>query len=301
MKTKIVCILGPTGVGKSKIGVEIAKKFNGEIISADSVQIFSEFNIGSAKINKDEMQGIEHYLIDCVTPIEEFTAFDYVEMAKKTIEKIVAKGKLPIFVGGTALYIKALIENYNFGATEKNDKIRDFLKNELEEKGLSFLVKQLENTYPEIAKTIDKNNAQRVVRALEIAFANKEKTKSQSHYDCLIFALNKDREELYSQINKRVDIMIDQGLVEEVKNLIEKYDQNIQPFKAIGYKEVLPYLKGEYSKEKMTDLIKQHTRNYAKRQITFIKSLKEAKWVDCKNLDKAEQEIEMELKKWLKV
>ncbi len=300
MKPKIIVILGPTGVGKSKMGIEIAKKYNGEIISADSVQVFYNFNIGSAKIKPEEMQGVKHHLIDVVLPSQEFSAFDYVSNAKILIDKIISKNKLPIFVGGTALYIKSLIENYNFGGVEKNNEVRNLLQKELEEKGLDYLFEKLEYLSPEIAKTIDKNNSQRVVRALEIALSNNKKSKAESEYDCLIFALNKDRSELYSQINKRVDLMIEEGLIDEVKFLLTKYGENVQPFKAIGYKEVLPYLKNEYSKEKMIELIKQHSRNYAKRQITFIKSINDVKWIDCDVFTDAKNEIEMEIEKWLK-
>ena len=255
MKQKVVVILGPTGVGKSKIGVEIANKFNGEIISADSVQIFKDFNIGSAKITEEETKGIKHHLIDFVSPNKEFTVYNFVSNAKLKIKEISSKNKLPIIVGGTALYVKSLIENYNFGETERDLSVR----------------KELE----------------------------KEKTKSESEFDFLIFALNKDRKALYEQINRRVDVMIKDGLVDEVKSLVEKYGTQVQPFKAIGYKEVLPYIQNKYSKQEMIDLIKQHSRNYAKRQITFIKNIKETKWIDTADFDNAKSEIETEIEKWL--
>ena len=299
MKQKVVVILGPTGVGKSKIGVEIANKFNGEIISADSVQIFKDFNIGSAKITEEETKGIKHHLIDFVSPNEEFTVYNFVSNAKLKIKEISSKNKLPIIVGGTALYAKSLIENYNFGETERDLSVRKELEKELLEKGIDYLFKKLKNLNQEMAKSIDKNNSVRLIRAIEIAIAEKEKTKSESEFDFLIFALNKDRQALYEQINRRVDVMIKDGLVDEVKSLVEKYGTQVQPFKAIGYKEVLPYIQNKYSKQEMIDLIKQHSRNYAKRQITFIKNIKETKWIDTADFDNAKSEIETEIEKWL--
>ena len=246
MKTKVVAILGPTGVGKSSMGIDIAKKFNGEIISADSVQIFKEFDIGSAKINQFQMQDIKHYAIDIVQADENFTTYDFVVYAKECIDKIVKQGKLPIIVGGTALYVKALLENYNLGAT-KNDNLRNQLQAQLNEKGLEFLSDNLKELAPEEAKKIDLKNPQRVIRALEIVLSKQNKCKQESLYDYKIFALNRDREELYKIINSRVDEMIKQGLENEVRSLLEKYGDGVQPFKAIGYKEFLTYFKNDYS------------------------------------------------------
>ena len=191
MKPKIVAILGPTGVGKSKMGIEIAQKFNGEIISADSVQIYKEFDIGSAKIKSSETCGIKHYAIDIVSPNENFSAFDFVNYSKSRINQILEKGKTPIIVGGTALYIKALFENYNLGG-EKDEKLRAELENELKEFGLEFLVNKLKNLAPTKEKEIDLKNPVRVIRAIEIALSNNVKTKSESEYDYKIFALNRN-------------------------------------------------------------------------------------------------------------
>jgi len=262
VKPKIVAVLGPTGVGKSKMGIEIAQKFNGEIISADSVQIYKEFDIGSAKIKSSETCGIKHYAIDIVSPNENFSAFDFVNYSKSRINQILEKGKTPIIVGGTALYIKALFENYNLGG-EKDVKLRAELENELKEFGLEFLVNKLKNLAPEKAKEIDLKNPVRVIRAIEIALSNNVKTKSESEYDYKIFALNRNREVLYNKINERVEEMFSQGLEDEVKTLFNKYGEGVQPFKAIGYKEFIPFFKGEYTLEKVKELIKQHSRNYA--------------------------------------
>ena len=298
MKPKIVAILGPTGVGKSKMGIEIAQKFNGEIISADSVQIYKEFDIGSAKIKSSETCGIKHYAIDIVSPNENFSAFDFVNYSKSRINQILEKGKTPIIVGGTALYIKALFENYNLGG-EKDEKLRAELENELKEFGLEFLVNKLKNLAPEKAKEIDLKNPVRVIRAIEIALSNNVKTKSESEYDYKIFALNRNREVLYNKINERVEEMFSQGLEDEVKTLFNKYGEGVQPFKAIGYKEFIPFFKGEYTLEKVKELIKQHSRNYAKRQLTFIRGMKDCIWIDVENYDFAKKQIIGELKKWL--
>lgn len=298
MKPKIVAILGPTGVGKSKMGIEIAQKFNGEIISADSVQIYKEFDIGSAKIKSSETCGIKHYAIDIVSPNENFSAFDFVNYSKTRINQILEKGKPPIIVGGTALYIKALFENYNLGG-EKDVKLRAELENELKEFGLEFLVNKLKNLAPTKAKEIDLKNPVRVIRAIEIALSNNVKTKSESEYDYKIFALNRNREVLYNKINERVEEMFSQGLEDEVKTLFNKYGEGVQPFKAIGYKEFIPFFKGEYTLEKVKELIKQHSRNYAKRQLTFIRGMKDCIWIDVENYDFAKKQIIGELKKWL--
>ncbi len=298
MKPKIVAILGPTGVGKSKMGIEIAQKFNGEIISADSVQIYKEFDIGSAKIKSSETCGIKHYAIDIVSPNENFSAFDFVNYSKSRINQILEKGKTPIIVGGTALYIKALFENYNLGG-EKDEKLRAELENELKEFGLEFLVNKLKNLAPTKAKEIDLKNPVRVIRAIEIALSDNVKTKSESEYDYKIFALNRNREVLYNKINERVEEMFSQGLEDEVKTLFNKYGEGVQPFKAIGYKEFIPFFKGEYTLEKVKELIKQHSRNYAKRQLTFIRGMKDCIWIDVENYDFAKKQIIGELKKWL--
>lgn len=297
MKSKVVAIIGPTAVGKSKIGIDVAKAFNGEIISADSIAVFKEFNIGSAKIMPKQMQGVKHYGIDIVSPSEQFSTFDFVVMAKKAIKKILDQGKLPIIVGGTALYVKALIENYNLGG-KVDMNLRETLTKQLEEKGLPFMAEKLKKILGEESKEIDLKNPIRVLRALELALSGQNKTKNESEYDCKVFALIKDRQTLYNDINVRVDQMFANGLESEVRALYKKYGENAQPFKAIGYKEFLPYFKGRCTKEDMINLIKQHSRNYAKRQITFIKSMQNVCFVDGENVEEAEQLIFEEIEKW---
>lgn len=297
MKSKVVAIIGPTAVGKSKIGIDVAKAFNGEIISADSIAVFKEFNIGSAKIMPKQMQGVKHYGIDIVSPSEQFSTFDFVVMAKKAIKNILDQGKLPIIVGGTALYVKALIENYNLGG-KVDMNLRETLTKQLEEKGLPFMAERLKKILGEESKEIDLKNPIRVLRALELALSGQNKTKNESEYDCKVFALIKDRQTLYNDINVRVDQMFANGLESEVRALYKKYGENAQPFKAIGYKEFLPYFKGRCTKEDMINLIKQHSRNYAKRQITFIKSMQNVCFVDRENVEEAEQLIFEEIEKW---
>lgn len=295
---KVIFILGPTGVGKTKISLELAKKFDGEIISADSVQIFKEFDIGSAKVTLEEMQGIKHYGIDIIEPNQEFSVYDYVEYTKKTIEEIFKKGKLPIIVGGTGLYVKALTEGYNFGETGKNKDFREKLESEIEEKGLEEVFDRLVKLNKELADKTDRFNKVRVIRALEIATFGGEKLTTTPLYDYKVFALNLDREKLYERINKRVDLMLDKGLLKEAEKLYNKYGY-VQPMTAIGYKEFLPYFKGEKQIEECVNLAKQHSRNYAKRQITFLKSIKDIKFVDVENLNEAIKILYSCIEKWL--
>ena len=300
-KPKVLVILGPTGVGKSSLSIDLAMKFNGDIISADSVQIFKEFDIGSAKISPQEMMGVKHYGIDIISPNQEFSVFDYVEYTKKSINEIVNKNKLPIIVGGTGLYIKALINNYNFGEANKNEEFRQNLEKEISEKGLEFAYQKLKNLDEDLALKTDRYNKVRVIRALEIKLFGTNQSNSESDFDFKIFALTKNREVLYRNINARVDEMIQKGLIREVQTLLAKYG-DCQPMKAIGYKETADYLNGKISKEEMVNLIKQHSRNYAKRQLTYLRGMKEeVVYVDCDDRNNALGEITKEIEQWLKM
>lgn len=298
MKQKIIAIVGPTAVGKSKMAVLLAKKFDGEIISADSIQLYKDLNIGSAKVTKKEMEGVKHYGIDIALPITQLTAFDFVQNAKGWIQEISKKNKLPIIVGGTALYVKALLENYNLGAT-RDEKLRENLKKEYEQKGLQFMAEKLKKTDSNLADKTDLSNPVRVLRALEIALSNSEKSKQESEFDYKLFALNVERELLYKRINFRVDQMFEEGLEGEVQNILAKYGENAPAFKAIGYKEFLPYFKKEISKDDLILQIKQHSRNYAKRQLTFIRGMSNVQFVDVQNFDQACKKIEKEIENWL--
>ena len=301
MKTQVLFILGPTAVGKTAVSVEIAKLFDGEIISCDSVQIFRGLDIGSAKVMEEEKQGIPHHLIDIKEPTETFTSFQFVEEMKKKITEITSRGKLPIVVGGTSLYVKSLILNYNFGGVGVDEEFRDKLNKLLEEKGLESLYERLSSEDKTLAENVDRHNPQRVIRALEISHFKGEKKTSESEIDALVFALTLDRKTLYERINKRVDIMLKNGLIEEVKSLKDAgVTRDCQSMKAIGYKEVYAYLDGEISYDEVAELIKKHSRNYAKRQLTFLRGMDNVNYIDVENLNDAIKEISKKVKTWKK-
>lgn len=301
MKTQVLFILGPTAVGKTAVSVEIAKLFDGEIISCDSVQIFRGLDVGSAKVTEEEKQRIPHHLIDIKEPTETFTSFQFVEEMKKKITEITSRGKLPIVVGGTSLYVKSLILNYNFGGVGVDEEFRDKLNKLLEEKGLESLYERLSSEDKTLAENIDRHNPQRVIRALEISHFKGEKKTSESEIDALVFALTLDRKTLYERINKRVDIMLKNGLIEEVKSLKDAgVTRDCQSMKAIGYKEVYAYLDGEISYDEMVELIKKHSRNYAKRQLTFLRGMDNVNYIDVENLNDAIKEISKKVKTWKK-
>lgn len=301
MKTQVLFILGPTAVGKTAVSVEIAKLFDGEIISCDSVQIFRGLDVGSAKVTEEEKQRIPHHLIDIKEPTETFTSFQFVEEMKKKITEITSRGKLPIVVGGTSLYVKSLILNYNFGGVGVDEEFRDKLNKLLEEKGLESLYERLSSEDKTLAENIDRHNPQRVIRALEISHFKGEKKTSESEIDALVFALTLDRKTLYERINKRVDIMLKNGLIEEVKSLKDAgVTRDCQSMKAIGYKEVYAYLDSEISYDEMAELIKKHSRNYAKRQLTFLRGMDNVNYIDVENLNDAIKEISKKVKTWKK-
>lgn len=291
---KVIFILGPTAVGKTQTGVNLAKRFNGEIISADSVQIYRGLDIGSAKVTKEEMQGIVHHAIDILEPYEEFSVFEFVEYTKKKIEEISSRGKLPIVVGGTGLYIKALTLGYNFGGAEKDEKLRDELQRLADEKGNDFLFEMLKEKDSVLAEKTDKFNTVRLIRAIEIANNKGQKETAAVDIQPLLIGLVRQRDGLYQDINARVDKMLLQGLVKEVEGLKESgLTANNQSMRAIGYKEVLAYLDGEYDYARMVELIKQHSRNYAKRQLTFLRGMENVNFVDVNENGLNEKIIKM--------
>ncbi len=272
---KIIVLYGPTAVGKSKIAVELAKMINGEIISADSMQIYKNLDIGTAKILPNEMDGIEHHLINIIEPNDEYTVANFCEDAINIINNIFAKGKIPIVVGGTGLYIKALTEGYDFGNTVKNVELRQ----SFETMSNAELKEELLKVCPQI--DIDFDNRKRVVRALEIANNGQIKNKKISIYDFVVFGICDDRQKIYERINCRVDLMVKEGLLNEAKYLINlNLSETNQCIKAIGYKELFPYLRGEDTLDNCINILKQKTRNYAKRQITFYNQFKNIKFVN---------------------
>lgn len=297
---KVVIILGPTAVGKTDIGISIAKKFNGEIISADSVQIYKGLDIGSAKITKEEMDGVPHHCIDILPPQCEFSVYEFVTLTKQKIDEILAKGKLPFIVGGTGLYVRALLGGYDFGGTGKQADFRNKLEKEAD-KDLSILYEELKKKDPERAEKIKPTDRKRIIRGLEIAEFGNSPQSENVELDPLVINLSMDREKLYERINLRAEIMVKNGLVEEVRGLLRQgVTKESQSMKAIGYKEVIDFLNGEYDEKRMLELIQQHSRNYAKRQMTFFRSVKEARVVDASNKNVAVQEISKDIKGWLK-
>ena len=296
---KVVFILGPTAVGKTYFSVKLAKELDGEIVSADSVQIYKGLDIGSAKVTKEEMQGVKHYAIDILEPEEDFSVYDFIEYTKKKIDEIIAKGKTPIVVGGTALYVKALTLGYNFGGASYDKEQRQKIEKMLAENGLEHVYNLLKETSPAMAESVDRHNPVRVVRALEIALSGGKKTESKTDIDGLLIALSRDRQKLYDDINRRVDIMLENGLVDEVKGLMERgLTLENQCMKAIDYKEVYAFLKGEYDYDRMVELLKQHSRNYAKRQMTFLRGMQNIHFVNTEDREKAFKEILKIVEEW---
>lgn len=276
-----IIITGPTGIGKTKISIDAAKQFNGEIISADSMQIYKHLDIGTAKVTEDEMAVIPHHLIDIVEPGEEFTVKDYRALAKEKIEEVKNRGKLPIIVGGTGLYVNSLIKPFHFGNTPSIPEFREEMNKLVAEEGLESVYKLLEKESPEAASKVDPKNKNRVIRALEISRYKVDAPPAEvPEYKYLFIGLNTDRDVLYDRINKRVDIMVEDGLLEEVKNLCSMgMAQGIRATKAIGYVEILDHMDGLVTYEEAIDKIKQHSRNYAKRQLTWFRR-ENIKWFD---------------------
>lgn len=288
MKQNLIIIAGPTASGKTAIGIEIAKEFNGEIISADSMQIYKQLNINTAKATIDEQSQVPHHLIDIVQPNEEFTVTDFVEKATAAIDDISSRGKTPVIVGGTGMYIKSLLYPYSFGNSQKDENIRLKYQKYLDENGIDALHDLLKQVDPISAKEIHKNNTKRVIRALEI-FDLTGKPKSEqkdenieSKYNPILIVLDLPRETLYSRINKRADLMIENGGVEEARFVYNNLNlmPNAQCLQAIGYKEFLPYLKGEKLLLEAKKDLAQATRHYAKRQLTYFRSFDNAVWLN---------------------
>ena len=279
-KKKLLVLGGPTAVGKTALSIELAKRLNGEIISADSMQIYEYMDIGSAKITKDEMENINHYMIDIVKPSDKFSVSDYKDLGKKCIEKILDEGKLPIITGGTGLYINALTCNMDFTDANTDYEYRKYLEQEAESKGNEYLHSLLKDIDKISYKEIHYNNRKRVIRALEVYKLTGKPFSSfnagddfyNSEYDVYYYVLTMDREKLYERINKRVDIMIEQGLEKECIKLKQMgYNSSMQSMQGIGYKEMFYYLEGKITKEEAIEMIKKGSRNYAKRQLTWFR------------------------------
>ena len=288
-KGSLIVITGPTAVGKTELSVALAKKIDGEIISADSVQVYKHMDIGSAKITKAEMQGIPHHLIDICEPGEAFNIARFKELSKQAVNEIFSRGKIPIIAGGTGFYIQSLIYDIDFKETA-TDGTRTKYEEMLREKGEAYLHSLLKERDPEAAAAIHPNNAKRVIRALEyfeqtgtkISTHNEEERRKESPYNFAYFVLNLPRETLYDRINRRVDMMLEDGLLDEVQSLVASYGVtgDMVSMQALGYKEILDYLNGNITLEDAIYTIKRDTRHFAKRQLTWFKREREVIWLD---------------------
>ena len=284
-KPKVIVICGPTASGKTALSIELAKKINGEIVSCDSMQIYKEMDIGTAKPTEEEKQGIKHYMIDIISPNERYSVADYKIQAKKAIKEIISKGKTPIVVGGTGLYIDSLIYEIEYPNIEFDEEYRNEIETRVSKEGLEKIYEEAKIIDPKAIEKISPNDKKRIIRILEIYHATgknktdqeKESRKKEVEFDYKVYAISWDREVLYERINKRVDIMLEEGLVKEVEAINKKYNQFPTAMQGLGYKEVVQYLNKECSYEEM------ETRRYAKRQLTWFRKNKETIWLNGEN------------------
>lgn len=285
MKTTVIAIVGPTAIGKTDLSIQIANRYQGEVISGDSMQIYQGLDIGTAKIKPKEMAGIPHYMIDIKKPHESYSVVDFKESAQKMINDITEREKLPIIVGGSGLYIQAILHDFQFSERKRDKAFTKKLEQELAEKGKVFLHERLKKADPEQANKIHPNNYRRVIRALEI-YESTGKTMTELHdsqtrkspYHYYIIGLDMEREFLYERINKRVDQMIKEGLEEEVRSLYDQKLRDVQAMQAIGYKEFIPYFEGKHNLSEAIERLKRNTRRYAKRQLTWFKNRLDVHW-----------------------
>lgn len=283
----LLAILGATASGKTSLSIEIAKKFNGEIISADSRQVYRHMDIATAKIKQNETEGIPHHMIDIIDPDEDFTLADFVDRAKKHINSIAQKGKLPILVGGTGLYIRALCQNYQIPRIPPNENLRNELKREIEEKGENYVYEKLREIDPESAKKIHPHNHRYLIRALEIKMSDggNGNMNNKSEYNVLKLGIEWSREKLYERINERARYQVDEGLINETKMLLQKgYDLKLPSMSSLGYPEMNKYIKGEMSIEDALSELQKNTRNYAKRQLTWFRREPDVIWIPGEKL-----------------
>ena len=294
MKNPLIVLTGPTAVGKTKLSIALAKAVNGEIISADSMQVYRHMDIGSAKITPQEMDGVPHHLVDVLEPTEDFNIVLFQQLAKKSMDEIYARGRIPILVGGTGFYIQAVTRDIDFTQSEQGDHYRQELEELAAQKGNTFLHNMLAEVDPKSAKEIHENNVKRVIRALEfykqngnrISEHNEEQKEHESPYNLAYFVLNAPRPLLYERIDTRVDEMLDNGLVEEVKHLQEMgCHRGMVSMQGLGYKEILAWLEGEYPYEEAVRILKRDTRHFAKRQLTWFRREGEVTWVDKDKFD----------------
>lgn len=282
----VVAIIGPTASGKTALSIELAKWLDGEIINGDSMQVYKQLDIGTAKITKEEMQGVPHHLLDIKEPTENFSVAEYQQLVRAKIEEIKARGKLPIIVGGTGLYVQSVLYDFNFTKEEVDEEARKAYYQELEKIGPEAMHARLAKLDPKTAETIHPNNTRRVIRALEMVELSGTSKASEEHnrgdkpiYNHLILGLDMDREMLYERINLRVNMMMEKGLLEEARALYEAGIRDTQAVKAIGYKELFAYFDGFCTLQEAIDQIKQNSRRYAKRQLTYFRNKMDVHWV----------------------
>lgn len=305
MKRDIIVICGPTAVGKTEYAIKTALKMNGEVVSCDSMQLYKYMDIGSAKPTADEQAQVRHHLVDQIDPSEPFSAAKYQALAKAAIEDIFAREKTPVIAGGTGLYLNALLYEMDFSAPPRKDAFRDQLYKEAAEMGPLFIYEKLVKADPQAADRIHPNNVKKVIRALEAAEAG-ERVKDfakdlvpTNEYSAALIGLTRDRGQLYDRINRRVDLLVEQGLLEEVKKLLAMgLTESDISMKGIGYKEIIAYYNGQYDLEEAIDLVKKNTRHYAKRQLTWFKRYKDMKWFNISEYDSNADCLE-EIFKWL--
>lgn len=299
-KQKLVIMTGPTAVGKSALAIALAKRIGGEIISADSMQVYRHMDIGSAKLMPEEMDGVRHHLIDVLEPIEEFNVVIFQRMAKEAMEEIWQRGHIPILTGGTGFYIQAVLYDIDFTENDEDTSLRTQLETLAGNEGNEILYDRLRQIDPEACETIHPNNLKRVIRAIEfyektgkkLSQHNKEQHENPSPYCFAYFVLNDDRTKLYEKIDKRVDKMLEQGLVAEVESLKNMgCTRDLVSMQGLGYKEILDYLNGDCSLEEAVYLIKRDTRHFAKRQLTWFRREKEVIWVNKEEFDYNSQRI----------
>jgi len=283
----VIAIVGPTAVGKTALSIELAKKLDGEIINGDSMQVYRDLNIGTAKITPEEMDGVPHHLLDILEPTYSFSVADYQQAVREKITEIQARGKMPIIVGGTGLYVQAVLYDFRFTEEKIDEGVREAYYTALEQVGPEAMHARLAAVDPETAKTIHPNNTRRVIRALEMAeHSDVKKSNDAQHqgekalYHHLIIGLNMDREKLYERINLRVDMMLEQGLVDEVRGLYDRDIRDVQAIRAIGYKELYDYFDGRETFEQAIENLKQNSRRYAKRQLTYFRNKMDITWYD---------------------
>ena len=301
---KVIVICGPTASGKTGLSIELAKKVDGEIVSCDSMQIYKDMTIGTAKPTPKEMQGIKHYLIDCISPEQRYSVAEYKKEATNAIKEILSKGKVPIVVGGTGLYLESLIYGIEYNEIKVDDEFRQELKEIEQTQGLNKLYEMAEKIDKQAMEKISPNDRKRICRVLEIYHSTgKTKTelevesrKNGPEFDYLLFGITMDREKLYERINERVDVMINNGLIQEVEELLKKYQNFPTAMQGLGYKEVVEYLNGDISKEEMIEKIKMETRRYAKRQLTWFRKYKDIIWIN--GLDNIQNNIQIILEEY---